>query len=54
MSDPFNRSAGLTFARTQPREWRDIPFEGERSSWAAIIRGIGVALAVVAVFSLSL
>lgn len=39
MTDPFNRFDGLYFPRTQPREWRNIPFDtGKRKlRWLKII-----------------
>ena len=54
MSDPFNRHSGLIFDRTQPREWRDIPFADDKVRWRPILKGIVIAFLWAALFGLSL
>lgn len=50
----FNQFANGRFARTQPREWRYIPFASERRPWRAALRAIGIVLLYAVVFGVSL
>lgn len=54
MSDPFQIEGNFTFARTQPREWRDQPFASDAGIGKGVLRAIGTVLLVVAVFGLAL
>lgn len=54
MHDQFSVIGNFTFARTQPREWRDIPFAGERKLSRTVLRTIGVVLIYAAVFGVAL
>lgn len=54
MRDPFNQFDGLNFPRTQPYEWRNIPFEGEHKISGVVLKVIGIALLWVAVFGMSM
>ena len=54
MNDPFNQFHGLTFDRTQPREWRNTPFAGDAKIAPIVLKTIGIALLWVALLCLSL
>ena len=50
----MNRFEGLRFARTQPPEWRAIPFADEGVKWRTVGKVAGIIALWVALFALSL
>jgi hypothetical protein len=50
----FDHISNTRFARTQPREWRDVPFSDEHAIKKTVLRGIGWTLFICAIFALSL
>ena len=53
MPDPFHIIGNFTFPRTQPREWRDQPFD-ESHRLGNVLKGLVIALLFSALFGLSL
>ena len=54
MNDSFNQFSGVRFARTQPREWKDIPFDSELKPWRITLKAIVIVLLWSALFGVSM
>lgn len=50
----FNRNFHSYFPRTQPREWREQPFEDTRVQWRLWFKVFGIIFLWIALFALSL
>ncbi len=54
MANDFNQFANGRFARTQPREWKDLPWAGEKKLGREVLRVVGMALFWAGLLGLSL
>lgn len=52
--DDFNQYNGIYFERTQPRAWRNTPFEDSRINWRLYLKVVGIAAMWIALLALSL
>jgi len=54
MNDPFRVEGQFTFHRTQPREWKNIPFTNERTNYKTALHVVGIVLLWIGIFALSI